>query len=50
MSDTAVAVLMLPVLAVLVLVLECSRIGCTRLVNHLRRTATNPQPRSTTNA
>lgn len=31
MSETAAAILILPVLASLVLVLECSRIGCTHL-------------------
>lgn len=36
MNDIAVAVLILPLLAVLVLVLECSRIGCTRLFRHIR--------------
>ena len=37
MSETAAAVLILPSLAVLVLALECSRIGCTRLSRVLRR-------------
>lgn len=31
MSDVTAAVLILPALAALVLVLECSRLGCTRL-------------------
>ena len=32
MSDTLAALLILPTLATLVLVLECSRIGCTKCV------------------
>ncbi len=31
MSETAAAILILPTLAALVLVLECSRLGCTHL-------------------
>ena len=36
MSDTAIAILILPLLAAVVLVTECSRIGCTRLKRHLQ--------------
>lgn len=36
MSEAAAAVLILPTLGVLVLVLECSRVGCTRLSRRLR--------------
>lgn len=36
MSDTMVAILMLPVLALLVVALECSRIGCVWLVRRCR--------------
>lgn len=31
MSDTLAALLIIPTLAVLVLVLECSRVGCTSM-------------------
>ncbi len=40
MSDTTAAVLILPALAALVLVLECSRLGCTHLFRHLRKPRT----------
>jgi len=36
MSETTAAILILPSLAALVIVLECSRIGCTRLARRLR--------------
>jgi hypothetical protein len=39
MSDTAAAVLILPALAALVLVLECSRLGCTRASRWVRSRA-----------
>ncbi len=37
MSDTLAAILILPTLAALVLVLECSRLGCTHLSRRLRK-------------
>ena len=36
MSETTAGIFILPTLAVLVLVLECSRVGCTRLCRWLR--------------
>ena len=36
MSDTLAALLILPTLAALVLVLECSRIGCTKVVRLIK--------------
>ena len=36
MSEAAAGVLILPVLTVLVLVLECSRVGCTRLARRVQ--------------
>ncbi len=36
MSDTTIAILILPVLIALTLVLECTRVGCTRLARKLR--------------
>lgn len=36
MSDTAIAILILPVLIALTVVLECTRVGCTKLSRHLR--------------
>lgn len=36
MSDTTIAILILPFLALLVAVLECSRVGCTRVSRSLR--------------
>lgn len=36
MSDTTVAILILPVLIALTLALECTRVGCTRLSRRLR--------------
>jgi hypothetical protein len=43
MSDTAIAFLILPFLVVLTVALECTRIGCSRVVRKLRepRTATS---------
>ncbi len=40
MSDTAAAVLILPFLATLVLLLECSRLGCSRLLRHTQKAPT----------
>ena len=40
MSDTTVAILILPLMTVLVLVLEYSRIGCTSLKRRLQRPRT----------
>ena len=37
MSETAAALFILPVLAGLVLVLECSRLGCTHLFRRMQR-------------
>ena len=36
MSETTIAILILPVLIALTAVLECTRIGCTKLARHLR--------------
>ncbi len=36
MSDVTAAIIILPLMAALVLVLECSRIGCTRLKRRLQ--------------
>lgn len=36
MSETTAAIFILPTLAALVLVLECSRVGCTRLTRRLK--------------
>jgi hypothetical protein len=36
MSDTTAAIIILPVLAALVIALECSRVGCTRFSRFLR--------------
>ena len=36
MSDTTIAILILPVLVALTVALECSRMGCTKLSRHLR--------------
>lgn len=36
MSDTAVAILVLPFLIALTVLLECSRVGCTRIARKLR--------------
>ena len=36
MSDTAIAILILPFLVVLTVLLECTRIGCTRMARKLR--------------
>lgn len=38
MSNTTIGMLMLPVLALLLLLLECSRMGCVWLVKRLRET------------
>lgn len=43
MSETTAALLILPSLAALVLVLECSRVGCTRLSRRWAR----PRPAGT---
>lgn len=40
MSDTIVGILMLPVLALLVLVLECGRMGCVWVVRRCREAKT----------
>ncbi len=37
MSDTLAALAILPTLAALVLVLECSRIGCTKVLRLIKR-------------
>lgn len=37
MSDTDVAILILPLMAAVVVVMECSRIGCTRLKRRLQK-------------
>ncbi len=37
MSDTLAAIVILPFLAALVLVLECSRVGCTHLKRRVQR-------------
>ena len=42
MSDTAVAIVVLPIMAALVLVMECSRIGCTHLKRRLQKTRNAP--------
>lgn len=36
MSDTAIAILILPLLFAVVLVMECSRIGCARLKRRMQ--------------
>ena len=36
MSDTATAIIILPILVALTLLLECTRVGCTRLSRKLR--------------
>ena len=46
MSDTTAAILILPTLAALVLVLECSRLGCTRLHRQLQKAPTLRERRS----
>ena len=38
MSDTALAILIVPFLITLTAALECGRIGCTKLARHLRET------------
>jgi len=44
MSDTMVAILMLPVLILLVLLLECSRVGCTWLIKRHREARVKSAP------
>jgi hypothetical protein len=36
MSDTMIAVVILPFLIGLTVVLECTRVGCTRVLRHVR--------------
>ena len=38
MSDTAVAVLILPALIALTIALECTRVGCNKIARKLRAT------------
>ena len=45
MSDITIAILILPFLVLLTLILECTRVGCTRLSRHLRRSGAKPQAR-----
>ncbi len=40
MSDTTAAILILPIMAALVLVLEGCRFGCTRLLRRMQKTQT----------
>ena len=41
MSDITIAIVILPLMAALVLVLECSRIGCTHLKRRIQKTRTS---------
>ena len=44
MSDTTIALLILPFLVVLTICLECTRVGCTKLFRHLRRRSKDDVP------
>ncbi len=41
MSDVTIAIVIVPVMAALVLVLECSRIGCSGLKRRMQKTRTS---------
>ncbi len=43
MSDTAVALVVVPLMVLVVVAVECSRIGCTRVSRYVRTTRNRAQ-------